>query len=422
VDSQEYDDEEMLDMEVRSLQQVLNGCGRAARANVVNRGFSVIIPSPRVIFPRNDVKTTILGTMPVLSEKENIFVVSSKIRDLLMQVQIDNQEAPPNFAEIQIILLMPVDRHEGENFLNNTLASISFSDNQAINIIARLDYIKHRLVSDGIPEWLLKVSHLSNVEIGVVVDLRNYILKLGGDVSVENYSDLAFLIIDWLQQLNPHATWEFLVTHVKRWRWYWGDDKDPPFADQVKENESVLDNSEELLGQLWQNLRDCVSLWLKNGTYLDIGNALIRGKCEDEKFPNRSHAGYPIPRSIVWSQKTMDKLSTIAGCLSALRDVWRINDDASLPKWLADSKFVQSLPMAIRFGVDSPTSLIWYRSVIGERRTANLLAQLIPLVVNDPLDDAETKRFLSNAKKYLNENDDLTSKHELILIIRRLSK
>jgi superfamily II DNA/RNA helicase len=418
------DEEETVDLETRTLQQVLNGCGRAARANVTNRGFSVIIPGPRILFPQTNVKTSIIDALPVISKKENIFAIYSKIQELLVQVQIDDQDSLPNSAELQLALLLPTNNKDAERFLNSTFASLEIASNQLENVLKRLDIVKRFWTEGETPEWLLQVAHLSNTDVKFIVELRGYILALGEEHSFESYSDLAFLLVDWLEKLDPHLTWEFLLEHVKRWRWYWGkeNEKDPPFADQVKANESILDNSQDQLAALWQNLKDCLFLWLDDGTYLDIGINLVRGKCKPTMYDKRSSSGHPIPRAIVWSQKTMDRLSVFAGALSALRDLWKENDKESLPKWLSESKLVQTLPMAIRFGVNNPTSLIWYRSIIGERRTANLLSQLIPFTIENPLDEKDIRQFLGSARKYLFENEELVQNNDLVAIIRRLAK
>ena len=421
IDPKEDDYEDIIDIKTRALQQVLNGCGRAARANMTTRGFSVIIPNSAIHLPEKNVKTTIIKSLPLLSSKENVFTVSSKIYDLLEQVQVGNHSAEPNASESQLIVLLPTDSEKIIDFLNKTLASDNMSEGKLKAIADRINYLISSFAANDIPNWLLRASHLSNMNLELIIELKNYIQHLDRNISIENYKDLANFFMTWLEQLSPNLTWEFLSSHIKRWRWYWGKDQDPDIIKQIESGQIKLENSDKLLSPLWQNLRECVNLWLEDGTYLDIGNNLIRGRCESEKFSFRSSPGRPIPRSIIWVQKTMDKLSIFAGGLSALRDVWQENDEGSLPKWLADSKLVQSLPMAIRFGVSNPTSLIWYRSVIGERRIANLLSQLIPFTVENPFDNDEIRGFLNNAKKYLNENEELIKKNELIPVIRRLS-
>lgn len=421
-DSNEQDEKDLLDIKDRSVQQVLNGCGRAARANIATRGFSVIIPSLNIPFSRGNVKKTIIDTLPIVSYNENITNVTSKIQELLTQVNISDQDSLPNSSELKLALFLPTNRREAEILLNNSLASLEINSDRQRNILDRLDKVKLLLIRGNIPEWLLQVAYLSNTDIQFIIELRTYLLTLGEDYYPMSYNDLSLLLLDWLEKCNPHLTWDFLLSHVKNWYWYWGSEKDPPFAAQVKEDKSILDNSHGQLKDLWQNLKECIGLWLNDGTYLEIGNTLVRGKCEEKKFTERSHPGYPIPRAIAWTQNTMDELSVFAGALSALRDIWEKSDKENLPKWLANSRLIQTLPMAIRFGVSNPTSLTWYRFLISERRSANLLSKLVPFTIENPLDESEVKEFISKAKNFLYNNKKLTQSNELISIIKRISK
>jgi len=156
------------------------------------------------------------------------------------------------------------------------------------------------------------------------------------------------------------------------------------------------------------------------GSFLEIGNTLVRGKCPERNQLKRSTYEFPIPRAIEWSQTTIDTLSRLAGALSALRDEWAKANPDEVPTWLLNTTVLLSLPMALRFGVNNPASLVWYRNIIQERRTANLLSEIVPTTVENPLEDNQTRAFIRDSLRFLEDNPQLDQEYPLLTIIRRV--
>jgi hypothetical protein len=427
------DAEEEYETRRRTMQQIINASGRAARANVACRGFSIIIPSEGYKFPNkkdfndDEYKEQILSVIPILERKENSFLIGSQLIEVFKNVEpADKIDVPANNSELMLLSLLPFDAGSVARYVRSSLGSLEISDHMVENIINRIESIKQHLRQSGIPEYVLQSSSLANVDYRYISNLRQYII----DKSRENdfqindtYQGWGLFLVEWLESMPIGDTWNLVFSHhVKSWRWRFGnkEQKDPDYIGNVRDGRINLDDeSTEIFTPIWANLKTTLIAWLSDATLIEIGNTLVRGKCPDKDKDKRTSDGHLIPKAKSWSQDTIDPLSRLAGALSALREMWQAQSPNDIPQWLSDSKTLETLPMAIRFGVSNPTALAWYRFAIQERRVSNLLSQIIPLTIANPLDDVQSKIFQNQIFQYIASNQQVDELHWLMPVIHR---
>jgi len=390
----DYDDDSGGDREEvlrRSLNQVLNAAGRAARANWTCRGISIVVPDSLKALAdidRNSPKSRFFSAIRVLAMKDAWLSVDSSIRKRLEDVVARTADEAPTANERYLLSRLPADPEGLAATVRNSLglSELQQDDAEADRIINRLDEVRVQAVLQGYCGWVLRAASLAGMDYVLAGDLKAHVEsclhKPGFVPPQDTYVGWSGFLIEWLKNLPASATWDILQKHIKVWRHSSRTDGDPDLVRILKTvnyPQSASPDSLARLNPIWANLRDTVRAWLEDKTLLEIGRILTRRDPAEGRKGRRSDSRYHLPRAIKWSQTVVERLSRFAGLLLAVQNQWAESDQGSMPDWLADSIALYTLPLGLRFGVQNPSALAWHRHVIQERRAANLLQSLVPL-------------------------------------------
>jgi len=412
----------------RSLTQVLNATGRAARANVACRGASIIVPD--TLKPRtaeDNTKQRILQFIPELGYKDASLQINSPIRDKFKAVLANPVDAIANEVERSLLALLPIESESLVATIDFTLGNFEMAEEEATQaIIRRLEAIKFKAIEAGNKEWILKAASLAGIEYQVATNLYEFIINRANGTGFEppddSYSGWASFLLDWLRQLSAYVTWDLLKLHIKAWHYYWGSGKDPKLVslfEQAGYPETITTEVQAYREELWGNIQLTVQAWLADETLLQIGELLTRRQSAEASQNKRTSAGHPLPRTIMWTKGFVESLAQFAGLLLAIQNQWIENEPDSIPEWLSNTNVLQTFPIGLRYGVRNPFSAAWHRHFIQERRAANLLQNISPLQGEAVIDLQnawlDTRNSLSEFVQTDNEGDE-----EIVTALRRL--
>jgi hypothetical protein len=124
----------------------------------------------------------------------------------------------------------------------------------------------------------------------------------------------------------------------------------------------------------WGSFGDSVRLWMQGKTIRTIAATLLK-RDEDDIPAKRNTGADPIPKTLAFTKDVINhRLAILAGGLVAIIESFLPSlSQPEVPLSLS------SLPLAIKYGCDSPQTLAWYRFGIRFRRAAHLLAQAFPV-------------------------------------------
>lgn len=411
----------------RSLTQVLNAIGRAARANISCRGTSIIVPDTLPNTGQDTTKNRILQLVPELRYKDASLQVTSPIMIKFQAVLANSVDADANEIERSLLSLLPIESESLGATVSFTLGSFELTDNETTQaIIRRLEAIKSKAIEDGNKEWVMKAASLAGIQYELATNLYTFIITCAGKTDFEppndSYHGWASFLLGWLQQLPAYATWDLLRLHIKAWRYSWGNEKDPDVGKLFEEAgypEVETTDVQAYREHLWENIQITVQAWLDDEALVRIGERLIRRESTETNQNKRTSAGHLIPRTITWTRGFIEHFSQFAGLLLAIQNQWVENEPNSIPDWFLNTNSLHTFPIGLRYGVRDPFSAAWYRHIIQERRAANLLQNIAPLqseIVVD-LQDAwsETRDSLSKFLQIDNGGEE-----EIITVLRRL--
>ncbi|WP_420630227.1 DEAD/DEAH box helicase [Candidatus Leptofilum sp.] len=408
-----------------SLSQVLNATGRAARANIACRGISVIVPDSLRRDEQAIQKSEILRTVPVLQYKDASLQINSPLKNKF-QASLENQlDDPTNEIERSLLALLPTDNDNLNSTVRFTLGSYEIEDGESTEtVIRRLDSIKTRAIEDGHPEWILEAASFAGIEYELASNLYNFILShanIAGFTSPDDsYSGWASFLFDWIRELPAPATWDLVKLHIKAWRYSWGSNRDDDLK-KLFEEESyptiLSQNIEPYLNDLWENMQLTAQAWLDDKTLLQIGELLTRRESTQANQNKRTSAGHFLPRTIMWGKGFIEQLAQFAGLLLALQNQWVEHEPDTIPEWVLSTNTLHTFPFGLRCGISDPFAAAWYRHVIQERRSANLLQKIAPIQVETVLDLQEV---WSETRDTLSEFLQMTDEDEIVTSLRRL--
>jgi hypothetical protein len=124
----------------------------------------------------------------------------------------------------------------------------------------------------------------------------------------------------------------------------------------------------------WDSFGDPIRFWMQGKTIRTIAAALLK-KDEDDISAKRNAGAAPVPKALAFSKDIINhRLAILAGGLVAIIESFLPSlSQPEVPLSLS------SLPLAIKYGCDSPQTLAWYRFGIRFRRAAHLLSQAFPI-------------------------------------------
>ncbi len=404
----EYDSEADPDeLRQKALKQVLNGTGRAARANTACRGVSFIVPDAPDTVSRNANKPELMTSVGVLAMKEASFRVQPPMARLLDGVDVEHQDHEPNDAESALFARMPVAPEAFGASVRNVLGASTIDSGRLDRIIGRLEAIRASALAAGHTEWELQAASLAGVRFPIAANLRAYVntCQQRSDFTPpdDSYTGWGIFLLGWLRGVPAVHTWDLLQSHLKSWRWYWPE-KDPDLLGTLRLHgypSTTTPELDEQVALLWDNIEQTTLRWLNGDPYLTIAQSLVRRTPAKGTEFRRTNPGHFIPRALKWGRVFVLKLSLFAGLLAAMRDTWVQNESETVPNWLSGANTLRTLSLGLRAGVTDPSALAWYRYEIPERRAASLLRSSVPIALSDAGDAQASRDYIRRAKEYL---------------------
>lgn len=407
-----------------SLAQVLNAAGRAARANIARRGFTIIIPDSFDWFRERLSKQDIIRNLSVIRMSERHININSRNQDLLIQVQSE-LDVPENRAELILLSRLPLEEADIRQTLNASLAGTNLQVERIEMVVQRLVAIQNRAVERGYFPWVIKAASLAGLPFPLAENLRIHILnqteRVEFEPPVDSYMALSRFLVEWLETLPLQETQEILSAHIKYWRRL-GRGGDPNVLQIMQETgypQRVSPELSEIIPLIWHNFEETVASWVNGDPYIDLARQLFRQPIQDQEV-QRSDARYPLPRAIGWANSVAENLSRFAGLVLAVRDQWVLSDPQSTPDWFSNLTALTTLPLGVRFGVRNLAALIWYREGIRERRAANYLEAHTPFGIVDPNNQQAFMEYLLQAKEHFLANNELIEREPVAAALRFL--
>jgi hypothetical protein len=425
------DEQDPTELRRRSLNQVLNAAGRAARAGVTCRGLSIIVPDDLNMIDdidKDSPKQAFFGSIEALALKDASLSVDSQLFELLNSVQLAIDDSEATSQERVLLSKFPVDSEGLNQTVQSTLGLYELGDDNAGDrIINRLEKVKSNAIASGIDDWILRAASLAAIDFSLAGNLRDYInnqsQRHDSVMPDDTYVGWAVFLVNWLQTLPAPDIWELLRFHIKSWRYYWGKRSDPDLLDLLATEGYplyVTENARTALEPIWKNALDTVRAWLDDQTYLALGETLTRRSCPPKRRSSRTSPGHHLVRALTWNQRFIERLSRYAGLLLAIQNQWLEHDPETIPTWLAETETLHTFPLGLRHGVANPSALAWHRYAIQERRAANLLDSLVPIPGRQLTSIQDAWPLVREARTVILESDLEDRETDTLQVIRRL--
>lgn len=400
------DGREEVDQE-RVNSYILNGFGRAGRPGVANHGVAILVSDKpfKAHLGKSINPKKVIDTYPVMTESDASVIVSSPldkfIDNIIVYGENYNIEGPYSDAVVDLLVEELVTKSES-SYLNKTLAmhqktSTSTDDSMLELISSTIDKLKQKMNDLSEIGEIVRVSSLkSGINLFKTAALMNaYSIVISNQHEKEgDYSELDWfdLFIKIMAELPPIFIAEYLP------------DKDTKTTTVLTKMRSAVLSSGGLdqitwvkpedWDELWQDLGSLVKKYMMGDTYADIASVFLGKKLEDING-ERTKGDHPIPATINFIIKVVDKLAMDAGGLLALHEqILKENQDKDyeLPINLA------SLPLMIKHGCDSVGVLSWFRFGFRNRVSAHSFQFEFP-VPSSITDDSKLKSWVLTTRK-----------------------
>ena len=146
--------------------------------------------------------------------------------------------------------------------------------------------------------------------------------------------------------------------------------------------------------EAWLELGALLGLYMGGETHAGIARRYL--ELGDAEVSNRRASGSdPIPATLNFFRNVAEGLSMDAGCLLAIQEHLAINQQDEAQE-VPDS--LKALPLCIRNGCDSLSSISWFRFGFRQRVVAHRLSRLFPLP-QEATNDLERMNWILDAQR-----------------------
>jgi hypothetical protein len=369
---------------MRAQSQLLNALGRAGRAGVTNHGLGVVVPENLVSFETPADSEPAKREVSFIASDDDSTDVSSALRPLVKRAlagELDVRSATPE--ELVAYSYLPYQQQVGVSaaaILARTLAITERNADREETAASVADAVVETglafLESTAAPAWLTAATYRTGLPFFQALrfqQARERLLSGGGTdpqpATVQSWLDHLFAI---LELVPPDAARAMLGKKLSapRMRGLW--------ATNVDGDDSVWEPTEEWLAA-WHTISGAVTMYLRGDALASIAHEVLdTGETVD---PERTTGDKPLPRLIAFTNNTMERISRLAGLLVACEelDPRVVDQDAVGDERDATWLSLALLPLAVRCGCGTPSSLGWFRFGIQLRRPAHILARTFPI-------------------------------------------
>ncbi len=383
---------------------ILNGFGRAGRPSFSNQGLAVLVSDGPFAAPvTNQLDPALaLQRYKVLGQPDAAVEVGSPIERFLDRVFVDVE----NFQAATVLELelttqlaeSPLDQDHAGQILRRTFGGYRrrqvFDDAMSLRVRDRIDGLKQAILDQpNIPPWLNSAAMKSGVDLFRAWAIWSAYGErgiIGPEAAVAlNVMDWLALFIDVMGRLHPTRVADYMaddevktasvLTRLRDSAAPWRGLNSVPWKAPV-----------EWPG-LWMEIQGLVAAYMNGTSYTVLaksfsGIAVIP--------PDRIQAK-PLPAIFSLIRKVMEPLARDAGCLVALiEQAWKaeVGAEVALPEAL------QALPLCLRAGCNSLSTLAWFRFGFRQRVSAHALAAAFP-PPSDLANDSDRARWVRDTRK-----------------------
>ncbi|MBV6505493.1 MAG: hypothetical protein ILNGONEN_01055 [Syntrophorhabdaceae bacterium] len=401
---------------------ILNGFGRAGRPGFSNQGIAVLVtddpffaPNTQQLDPRRA-----LERYKVLGEPDAAIEVQSPIERFVDHVlKSENGITAASTTELELTTLLSEfedeNNHSGQ-VLQRTFAAYRkrqvFTPKMVELARVRIANVKKEFLNQPqVPVWMNKAAMKAGVDFfrawrlwvayqqcGVVSN------ELGENLSIIEWLDIFFEV---MALLPPKRVTQYLADEEKK-----TETVLTRFRDCVR-NQTDIDeipwSAPEIWPALWSELKSLVLLYMKGASYAHIAQSYLG--LPAEKITSSRSSG-PIPQIFGFLRKVIDPLAIDAGCFLAIHEFATSENEENNSSTPVN---LQSLPLCIRNGCDSLSTLSWFRFGYRQRVCAHALAKAFP-IPKSLIDDAARAKWVRQMRqKWLNDRIKVDEKTNPLL-------
>lgn len=403
---------------------ILNGFGRAGRPGVSNQGIGVLVPD-NPFFVRLDSAfdvTDILANYPILEQSDATTSIRSPLEsfiDTLLSHQADLDSMTT--TETEICALLASDTNEPNDagvVLSRTFAAYR-GNNQSRHLLLaqQLQQLNVGFLQQlSAPEWLERAAGKAGVSLAKAHAMF-VAYQDSGILSTQQYQ--TFTTAEWIDKFRNVMA---LIPP---------NQVDSYYIDATQRTQTVLTRmhleavsllvGRDLAGgisqwiEIWNELFELVSLHMGGATYADIAAKLF--DLQPNQINGRRTTGSQhIPHVFSFLSETINRLAIDAGCFLALNE--GLFADSSNPQPVPIS--LGTLPVCIRYGLDSVDTLFWFRFGFANRICAHALQSVFPIPSDRVTDDEKKNWVMRKKREWLSGAQHPTDSNVIVTVARNL--
>ncbi|GAB3219282.1 hypothetical protein GCM10027447_01770 [Glycomyces halotolerans] len=361
--------------QVRRRGELLNAIGRTGRASVAARSMAILVPDHLLQIPSHLHAGAVAGTRPpIFDDEEASLIVESHLGGLIAKALDGTLNVQTLPADEQTALTILSHQPQGEPqgaVLHRTWAAAQPAlGPYLVRAAQSLDAAGTAyLVERGSPAWVAAAAHRSGMSLptatAVHAALDHELRERPAPQSLLDWSDL---MIQVLSRIDRHSL------HLAL----------PP--DPLKSTllAGVHAESDKTRAAAWQALHAGLRTWLAGAPLLAIAE---HTEHKDPRGNLKRTSQSPLPKT--W--KLVDTgfkhwIAMAAGGIGAIVTEGKAADpDGPWQLGAVSERLLSLLPLAVRYGAATPSTVAWMRAGARPRVVAHLLNDLIP--APEDLDD-----------------------------------
>jgi superfamily II DNA/RNA helicase len=370
----------------RERAQLLNAIGRAGRANVAPRSMAIVVPDKVIAFSTETDAATTIRRADFLREEDASTEINSQLDGLIARA-LDGTLDMPNMSSAEqtafAFLSYAAEGNDAQGVLRRSWAVQRAAATAQAEEIARVlgqlgsAFLDSRLA----PEWVALAAHRSGLALpetaGLYSALRQHLSDAPLPTTIRQWADTMIAVLrtmlpDELERVLPSKPYES-TRLAPIWR-----------EDIAQRNDG------------WAALQATLTAWFE-------GQPLLQVAAQSERKDPTGKAGRgpqdPLPRTLrVVNEGFGFGLAIVAGALGAIVAAGRETDREGPWPLPADSaRALALLPLAVRFGAGSSSTIAWMRAGARPRVVAHLLDRLIE--APSDMDDEDLRSWASRQLK-----------------------
>lgn len=389
---------------IRASEIILNGFGRAGRPGFSNQAMVVLVsdtpfnaPIIATLNPRN-----VLSAYPVLGEPDASVTVSSRLDEVLDLLQMQGQI--PGLGDLEVFSSL-VARDDGAVTAGRLLGSTyggymrrkagrPVNENAIDSLIVRTRAMS--AANSDIPQWLGRAAMNAGASFNHALHMWRAYQAAGIASRVDpewNVADWYSAFIEVMKRVPPGEVQRLFAPD---------DLKTPSIRTLLRDlaKQTNLPDWTAQWSQAWDTLRTIVWRFMRGDNYRAIGSYLLSIPVK-EINNKRTSGAQPIPTVFKFIREVIEYgLALDAGCFVSVHEAATADTGTSVPEPLA------ALPLCIRNGCDSISTLAWFRFGLRQRVCAHELARFFP-IPPDIADDISRSQWVYDMRRMWLANTDL---------------